>query len=423
MSEWYGPLPRLWSAVKLKRLVRNVVDQTDTRSADEIYVALENIEGWSGRLVLPDAPRSFESTVKRFDKGDILFAKLRPYLAKAVLADRPGVGVGELLVLRPRTRLVNACFLLRALLSKPFIDVVNSSTFGAKMPRAEWDFIGGLTFPVPPMPEQLDCLTAIETKACEIDRFIANKRRLIALFEEQKRAIVSRAVTRGINPDAPLKPSGLDWLGDIPAHWDAKRAKSHFQEIDERSAAGEEELLSVSHITGVTPRREKNINMFMAESYEGSKLCRPGDLVINTMWAWMGACGVSEYQGIVSPSYGVYRPAPGLFVNSYLDFLARCPAYIAEYTGRSTGITSSRLRLYPDAFLTIPIVRPSLEEQQQIVEAIAVETSTLNRAIRTAEREIELIQEFRTTLISDVVTGKLDIGRLASRIAQGEAVR
>ncbi|MBL1639434.1 restriction endonuclease subunit S, partial [Klebsiella pneumoniae] len=100
----------------------------------------------------------------------------------------------------------------------------------------------------------------------------------------------------------------MRWLPPVPEHWNEQRAKTFFHEVDERSKTGHEELLSVSHITGVTPRSQKNVTMFKAASYVGSKLCRPGDIVINTLWAWMAALGTSKHAGIVSPAYGVYRP-------------------------------------------------------------------------------------------------------------------
>jgi hypothetical protein len=103
----------------------------------------------------------------------------------------------------------------------------------------------------------------------------------------------------------------MTWLGAVPAHWTLLRAKRLFREVDERSKTGKEELLSVSHLTGVTPRRLKTVTMFMAESNVGHKVCRPGDLVINTLSAWMAALGVSRHIGLVSPAYGVYRPIDG----------------------------------------------------------------------------------------------------------------
>jgi type I restriction enzyme S subunit len=233
---------------------------------------------------------------------------------------------------------------------------------------------------------------------------------MIALLNEQKQIIIQKAVTQGLDSSVRLKPSGIRWLGEIPEHWEIRRGKDLFREIDQRSETGTEELLSVSHITGVTPRSQKNITMFKAASYVGSKLCKPGDVVINTMWAWMGALAVSRYEGIVSPSYGVYRRKNASeLTEDYANYLLRTSLYVAEYTVRSTGITSSRLRLYPEQFLRVPILIPPQKEQEDIARYIVTETQGLDRAIDTAEREIELLREYRTRLVADVVTGKLDV--------------
>ncbi|CAH0349848.1 restriction endonuclease subunit S [Aquabacterium sp. CECT 9606] len=204
-------------------------------------------------------------------------------------------------------------------------------------------------------------------------------------------------------------PSGFDWLGDLPSHWSILRAKYVFKEIDDRSVAGDEELLSVSHLTGVTPRSEKNVTMFMAEDYTGAKLCKDGDLVINTMWAWMGALGVSSTTGIVSPAYGVYRQLEQRLRPRYMDWLFRTPMYVAEYTRRSTGVNSSRLRLYPDRFLDMPVVLPPLEEQDHIVTFLDEKISEIDAAIAKKERLTELLLEQQFNAINHVVTQGLDI--------------
>jgi type I restriction enzyme S subunit len=157
--------------------------------------------------------------------------------------------------------------------------------------------------------------------------------------------------------------------------------------------------------------------MFMAETYIGHKMCRPGDLVINTMWAWMGALGVSRHTGIISPAYGVYRPhRSSPLIGDYADLLLRTRPYVSEYVCRSTGIRSSRLRLYPEQFLRIAVVCPPAEEQQAILERVRVETVEATRAIALARREIDLLREYRTRLIADVVTGKLDVREVAARL-------
>ncbi|TQE99655.1 MAG: restriction endonuclease subunit S [Spiribacter salinus] len=195
----------------------------------------------------------------------------------------------------------------------------------------------------------------------------------------------------------------------MPEHWSEKRAKYYFKEIDERSESGDEEMLSVSHLTGVTPRSQKNVTMFMAESNVGQKRCEPGDLVINTMWAWMAALGVSSHTGIVSPSYGVYRPlSTGYYDPYYLDQLLRVEAYREEYLCRSTGIRSSRMRLYPDEFLSMPMICPPLEEQAAIVRFLKAQEKSVRKFIRNKRRLIELLKEQKQNIINEAVTRGLD---------------
>jgi type I restriction enzyme, S subunit len=279
----------------------------------------------------------------------------------------------------------------------------------------------GTKTPQPPPDEQAAIVRFLDWATGRLTRAIRAKWKVIALLGEQKQAIIHRAVTRGLDPDVPLKPSGIPWLGDIPQHWEVRRAKYLFWEIDERSRDGSEELLSVSHLTGVTPRSQKNITMFKAASYAGHKLCRPGDLVVNTMWAWMGALGVSTYTGIISPAYAVYRPRrPDGIVGSYMDGVLRSRPYVSNIICSSTGLRASRLRLYPDEFFRLPIIQPPHEEQMRIVEYIHAETAELDTAISLLEREIELLGEYRTRLVADVVTGKLDVREAAAGLPEEE---
>jgi type I restriction enzyme, S subunit len=198
---------------------------------------------------------------------------------------------------------------------------------------------------------------------------------------------------------------GMPWLPPVPDHWDEQRAKVFFREVDERSPTGSEELLSVSHLTGVTPRSQKNVTMFKAESYSGHKLCRPGDIVVNTLWAWMAALGAARHTGLVSPAYGVYRPyRPDSFNPAYLDYLLRTRAYVAEYNCRSTGIRASRLRLYPNQFLDIPIVRPPRPEQDQIVAYLRAQDAHITRFIKAKRDLIALLNEQKQNITERTIT-------------------
>ena len=215
-------------------------------------------------------------------------------------------------------------------------------------------------------------------------------------------------MTPNLRPYPEYKDSALPWFDRIPAHWEEKRAKYYFREVDERSRTGEEQLMSVSHVTGVTPRKA-NVTMFKAESNVGHKICRPGDLVINTMWAWMGAMGVARQTGLVSPSYGVYHPRnPSAYAPDYIDHLLRTQPYASEYLCRSTGIRASRLRLYPDDFLDIRIVCPSRAEQETMVRFMDYHDRLIRRFIRNRRRLIEVLNEQKHAIINRAVTRGLD---------------
>lgn len=201
----------------------------------------------------------------------------------------------------------------------------------------------------------------------------------------------------------------MRWLPLVPAHWVEQRAKTFFREVDERSRTGHEELLSVSHLTGVTPRSQKKVTMFKAASYVGAKLARPGDIVINTLWAWMAALGASRHLGIVSPAYGVYRPHDANSFNpAYLDYLLRTRAYVSEYIGRSTGIRSSRLRLYPAQFLDIPLLQPPHAEQDNIVAYLRAQDAHIARFIKAKRELIKLLTEQKLRIIDHAVTRGLN---------------
>ncbi len=189
-----------------------------------------------------------------------------------------------------------------------------------------------------------------------------------------------------------------------PSRWPLYRGKQLFRVIDNRSKNGMEELLSVSHLTGITPRSQKNVTMFQAESLIGYKLCKIGDIVANTMWTWQGAIGVSDYAGVVSPAYNVYRQSGDIYNPRYLDMLLRERRLIDVYHSLSTGIRPSRLRLYPNVFLTIRLPVPQKGEQDQMVRFLDWKISQVNRLSNMYRNEITLLEEMKQQLIDSVVT-------------------
>lgn len=189
-----------------------------------------------------------------------------------------------------------------------------------------------------------------------------------------------------------------------PVRWPLIRGKQLFQEIDERSKDGTEELLSVSHITGITPRSQKNVTMFQAESLVGYKLCKTGDIAANTMWTWQGAIGVSKFAGVVSPAYNVYRQKSDIFNPRYLDMLLRERQLVDVYHSLSTGIRPSRLRLYPDVFLTIKLPVPPREEQDQIVRFLDWKISNINKLINIKQEQLKKVKELLDRLFRDTMS-------------------
>jgi type I restriction enzyme S subunit len=188
------------------------------------------------------------------------------------------------------------------------------------------------------------------------------------------------------------RDSGAEWLGAVPDHWEVLPARHVFVERDERSATGDETLLTVSHITGVTPRSEKSVTMIEAETTEGYKRCFPGDLVINTLWAWMGAVGVAKVEGIVSPAYNVYCPRSN-YVAAYVEAVVRMPAFAREAERYSKGVWSSRLRLYPAEFFQIFLPIPPIDEQAAIAAFLEGETTKIAALVAAQRRLVALLKE------------------------------
>ena len=268
------------------------------------------------------------------------------------------------------------------------------------------DDVRNMLISYPSLSSQRRIADYLDRETAQIDALIEAKEQMLALLQEKRAAQISHMVTKGLDPNAEMKDSGLEWLGEVPAHWEVKRAKQLFDLREELSENGEEVLLTVSHITGVTPRAEKDVYMFKAEDMTGYKICKPNDLVINTLWAWMGAMGVAWQEGIVSPAYHVYTPKPAMYPD-YVDLLCRAKPFVAEVIRFSKGVWSSRLRLYPESFLDMRLAVPPLEEQKEMVRRMAVFADQDRQFQKSLNDSISLLRERRSALITAAVTGQL----------------
>ena len=215
---------------------------------------------------------------------------------------------------------------------------------------------------------------------------------------------------RALKPYAAYRESDVPWLGKVPAHWELRRAKFLFRCVDVRSETGAEELLTVSSERGVVPRSTATVTMFKAQSYVGYKLCWPGDLVINSLWAWARGLGVSRYHGIISSAYGVYRLRQRYSrYSGYVHRLVRSIPFNYELQVRSKGIWVSRLQLTDEAFFDAPIPVPTTSDQAAIVRFLDHVDRRIRRYIRAKEKLIALLEEQKQAIIHQAVTGQIDV--------------
>ena len=215
--KWVGDVPDHWKVRRLKTFVINVVEQTQERQGHEPYLALENVESWTGRYMSAGNEVTFESQVKRFQEGDVLFGKLRPYLAKVTRTREGGVCVGEFLVLRTNGSGLLPAYLESSLRSRSVIDTINGSTYGAKMPRADWQFIGALKQPIPPFSEQTNIVEYLDKVTNDIDTAIARTGRQIELLNVYRTRLVSDVVTGklDVREAAAKLPNETESMDDI----------------------------------------------------------------------------------------------------------------------------------------------------------------------------------------------------------------
>ena len=265
---------------------------------------------------------------------------------------------------------------------------------------------------LPPLPEQAAIARYLDHADRRIRRYISAKRKLIALMEEERQAVVNQAVTRGLDPNVRLKPSGVEWLGDVPEHWETMRARFLLKEVDTRSTSGRETHLSMSQTLGLVPSHLVEQSL-ISDSYMGGKLCREGDLVLNRLKAHLGVFALAKQSGVISPDYSVFRKRGSVNMEYFLKVL-RLPALRIELRVRAKGIVEGFWRLYTEDFFDIRLPVPSSGEQHAIIEYLDKTTADVDTAIARARRQVELVQEYRTRLISDVVTGKLDVREAAA---------
>jgi type I restriction enzyme, S subunit len=359
------------------------------------------------------------SQYQAVDSGDFVLNNQQAWRGSVGVSQYSGIVSPAYLVLklseRYSARYANLLFRDQRMVSQY---LVCSKGVGTIQRNLYWPHLKRVGVVVPPTDEQAAIVRFLDWAIGRLERAIRAKRKVIALLNEQKQVIIHRAVTRGLDPSVALRPSGISWLGDIPQHWEVRRVKYLLREVDERSSTGSEPLLSMRMHHGLVPFADHFTRPPQAATIVGFKIVRPGQLVVNRMQAGNGVIFASALTGLVSPDYAVFEPV----VDANVEFLGELfrsrsvrLKFRAESKGLGTG-SSGFLRLYNDRLGAIHVALPPQEEQGAILDGLAGELSGANIAIAHLEREIELLREYRTRLVADVVTGKLDVREAAARL-------
>jgi len=264
---------------------------------------------------------------------------------------------------------------------------------------------------LPPLPEQTAIAAFLDEKTTKIDTAIAQKQQMISLLKERKQILIQNAVTKGINPDAKMKDSGVEWIGEIPEEWEVKRLKYVLDERNERSGDGTEPLFMMSQIHGLVIRSEYHNKAEVASTTVGNKRVYKNDLVFNKLKAHLGVFFKSTIDevGLVSPDYAVYLSKGIITDLKYLEYLFRHPAYLSTFICKVTGIVEGLIRLYTHDLFSIKIPVPSHSVQLEILSFIETQSAKIDTSISLQQQEIAKLKEYKSTLIDSAVTGKIKV--------------
>ena len=415
--EWLGRIPSCWDVKRLKYCVQLINEKVDVGESDLSYTGLENIESWTGKRVASNEPVTSEGQSSHFCAGDVLFCKLRPYLAKVYRSTDDGICTGELLVLRPRSAVQN--FLFYFMLSRDFISIVDSSTYGAKMPRASWEFIGNLPVVFPHEPEQRAIAAFLDRETARIDALIGKKERQIELLQEKRTALISHAVTKGLNPDVKMKPSGIEWLGEIPEHWEIRplRYLGYCQNginIGSECFGTGDPFVSYGDVFNNRELPHKVDGLVRSSAEDKMRYSvRAGDVFFTRTSETIEEIGFSSVclnsiENAVFAGFLIrFRPSGHDLNIAFSKFYFQNIFLRAFFVKEMNLVT--RASLSQDLLKQLPVLMPPHEEQAQIASFLDQETARIDMLLKKIQESIAMLREYRTALISVAVTGKIDV--------------
>ena len=414
--DWIGEIPSSWQVAPLKYGASCSSDlSTYTADDSKEFLALENVESWTGRLVgLDERPDSVDSSVSVFSETDVLFGKLRPYLAKVCRPGFRGVCSTELLCVSPMSYCCDYLFWL--LISKGFIDAINAESYGVKMPRTSWTQMGAHYCPVPPLSEQQAIAGHLDAETAKIDQAMSLLRRELETLEQFKKSVIHDAVTKGLDPTVPMKPSGVEWIGDIPDLWRTTRIKY----IAPAWNGLTYDPADVSD-TGTPVLRSGNIqngelNLQNLVRVEGSipekSFARSGDILICSRNGSRNLIGKNTLIHEDGYAFGAFMMIARPTVNSqYFYYLLNSgifdfylPTYLTSTVNQLTGTNFGNM--------IVPITDDP-DEQLAIVEELDAKCKALDVAAEKKRTQLSLLRKQRDSLIVEYVTGKRRVSEVA----------
>lgn len=417
--QWIGEVPSHWNPCRFK----NFVSLINTPSTDDNKIGLENIESGTGHFKETDS--EFEGNGVQFVEDDIVYGKLRPYLRKVWLATNKGNAVGDFFVFRANKS--NPSYIHWLMLSDGFTSETNGSTYGAKMPRVSSDFILSMRYVLPPLLEQQAIASFLDAKTKPIDDIIAKREKQIELLEEMKSAIVSRAVTKGLNPNAKMKDSGIEWIKTEPQSWETRRIKNVITLLTDYDANGSfadiaknvkvnvgEPYAWMVRATDLANKRYGIVddnNYCNKETYDflSKSSLEAGDILI----AKRGDIGKSyevpkcDCPMTLAPNTYLLKTNKKVIRNRFFHYF-----FMSDYGKKQLSINNKSTTIgaiYKDDVKNLKILLPPMDEQQAIASYLDTETSKIDTRIAKRRKQIELLQEYKQALITAAVTGKIDV--------------
>lgn len=422
--KWVGEIPTEWSVAPLRFLATPNPGTRDYNPTDN-YLALENIEPWMGRLTTDETPDEVDSSVACFSKGDVLFGKLRPYLAKVYEAETDGVCSTELIPIHPID--IDGSYLFWLLINKSFIDTINAQTQGVKMPRTSWVQLGKIYCPLPTATEQSAIASKLDRETAKLDMTISTLEEQIDVLERYRRSLICEAVTKGLNRSAPMRPSGIDWIGDIPEGWAVKKLKHLTKSFESgtsvRAAAypaepNEKGVLSLSAVFGGVFNPSANKTVDGDELSRVSCPVKGGSLLVSR-------CNTSEWVGL--PAY-VDKDYPNLYLpdklwqidcgstelNRFIWYALQSKSAREYCAVMSVGSSDSMQNIASSDLLNMYIALPATQEERNAIVAYLDEKCARIDSLLAAKREqIDILKKRRQSLIYEYVTGKRRVSKEA----------